>query len=76
MKRKAGETLGLDMPNKNPRGVSNVTLQRRVGNLKAMEEIQAKYIQDEEFRKRLKSLSSKDLAAAIKPIINKKGGKK
>ncbi|MBR3210078.1 MAG: hypothetical protein IKF82_07455 [Bacilli bacterium] len=74
-KREAGEALGLQMPEKNPRGVSNATFQRRLGNLKAMEEIQAKYIQDQEFRKRLEKFTSKDLSKPIKSIITKKGGK-
>lgn len=74
-KREAGEALGLDMPDKNPRGVSNATFQRRLGNLKAMEEIQAKYTQDKEFRARLEKFSAKDLSKPIKSIITKKGGK-
>lgn len=74
-KREAGESLGLDMPEKNPRGVSNATFQRRLGNLKAMEEIQAKYTQDKEFRARLEKYSAKDLSKPIKSIITKKGGK-
>lgn len=74
-KREAGEALGLQMPEKNPRGVSNATFQRRLGNLKAMEEIQAKYTQDKEFRKRLEKFTAKDLSKPIKTIITKKGGK-
>lgn len=74
-KREAGEALGLQMPEKNPRGVSNATFQRRLGNLKAMEEIQAKYTQDKEFRKRLEKFTAKDLSKPIKSIITKKGGK-
>lgn len=74
-KKEAGEALGLQMPEKKPRGVSNATFQRRLGNLKAMEEIQAKYIQDQEFRKRLEKFTAKDLSKPIKSIITKKGGK-
>lgn len=74
-KREAGEALGLQMPEKNPRGVSNATFQRRLGNLKAMEEIQAKYTQDKEFRKRLEKFTAKDLSKPIKTVITKKGGK-
>lgn len=72
-KREAGETLGLDLPNKMPRGVSRATFERRMGNLKAMEEIQAKYVQNKEFRERLEKYSSKELSEAIKSKITKKG---
>lgn len=75
-KREAAKALGIELPNKNPRGVSNATLARRMGNLKAMEEIQAKYIQNKEFRERLANIKAKSVAAAIKTNINKKGGKK
>lgn len=74
-KRAAGEALGLQMPDKMPRGVSKATYERRLGNLKAMEEIQAKYTQDKELRKRLEKFTAKDLSKPIKTIITKKGGK-
>lgn len=72
-KREAGEALGLNLPNKMPRGVSQATFERRMGNLKAMEEIQAKYVQNKEFRERLEKYSSKELSEAIKSKITKKG---
>lgn len=75
-KREAAEAMGIQLPQKNPRGVSNATYERRVGNAKAMEEIQARYIQNKEFRERLKNIKTKALAAALKTEINKKGGKK
>lgn len=75
-KREAAEAMGIQLPQKNPRGVSNATYERRVGNAKAMEEIQARYIQNKEFRERLKGIKTKALAAALKTEINKKGGKK
>lgn len=75
-KREAANALGIELPQKNPRGVSNATYQRRIGNAKAMEAIQAKYIQDKEFRQRLSNLKTSDVAAALKVEINKKGGKK
>lgn len=75
-KSKAAKAMGIDLPPKNPRGVSNKTFNRRYANAQAMQVIQEKYLQDAEFRKRISNIKPKDLAAAMKPEINKRGGKK
>ena len=78
-KQKAAKKLGIDLPQKNPRGVSQATFNRRMANSKAMEEIHTKYVQDADFRKRIEGLSPKDMAEAMKSEIRTKkklGGKK
>lgn len=76
-KQKARNALGVNLPQKNPRGVGMKTFDRRMANAMAMEEIQNKYAQKADFRERLKGIKTKDLANAMKPEINKKqGGKK
>ena len=75
-KQKAEKTLGLENPLKMPRGVQKRAFDRRMANAIAMEEIHSKYAQNKEFRDKIRGLKSKDIAKAIKPEINKKGGTK
>ena len=75
-KQEAAEAMGITLPEKKPRGVQTPAFTRRMANAKAMEAIHTRYAQDKDFRKRLEGLKAKDIAAAIKPDINKKGGKK
>ncbi len=71
-KQKAAKELGIDLPQKNPRGVSNTAFDRRMANAKAMEEIHTKYIQKADFRKRIEGLKTSDIAEALKPEIRAK----
>ena len=77
-KQKAAKAMGIELPQKNPRGVSKQTYDRRMANAKAMEQIHTRYVQDADFRKRLESIKTEDIAEAIKGEIRskKKGGKK
>lgn len=76
-KQKAQKALGVTSPLKKPRGVGQVTYDRRMANAMAMEEIQNKYAQNADFRERIRGIKPKALAQAMKPEINKKqGGKK
>lgn len=72
-RKQASEALGIE-DTKLPKSIKQKTYDRRYANAKAMEEIHNKYVQNKEFRERIKNLSSKDLAKAIKPDINKRLG--
>ena len=77
-KQNASKDLGIDIPNKMPRGVSQKTFDRRQANANAMKEILSKYSQNKEWRERLEKYSAKDLANTLNPTIRAraKGGKK
>lgn len=75
-KQEAAEAMGVTLPEKKPRGVQTPAFTRRMANAKAMEEIHTRYAQDKDFRRRIANLKAKDIAKAIKPEIDKKGGKK
>ena len=70
--QEAGEALGLNNPQKNPRGVSNKTYERRMANANAMREILSKASQSKDFRDRLEKFSSKDLSNALNKQIRAK----
>ncbi len=74
-KQNAAKDLGIEIPEKNPRGVSQKTFDRRMANAKAMEEIVRKYAQDKDWRDRLEKYTAKDLSRVLNPSIrSKKGG--
>lgn len=76
-KQNASKDLGIDIPNKMPRGVSQRTFERRQANAIAMKEILTRYSQNKEWRDRLEKYSAKNLAETLNPTIRaKKGGKK
>lgn len=70
--QQAASELGINNPQKNPRGVSNRTFERRTANANAMREILMRASQDSDFRERLKKFSSKDLSQALNPQIRAK----
>ncbi len=70
-----GDLLGTKYEKK-PRGVGQKTFERRKANAISFQKIQSSYIQQQEFRDRLRKFSAKEVAEAIKPEIDKKGGKK
>ena len=74
-KKEASAALGIE-DNKLPKSIKQKTYDRRFANAKAMEAIHTRYAQNKEFRERIKNLSPKDIAAAIKPDINKSIKKK
>jgi len=69
-KKEASAALGIE-DNKLPKSIKQKTYDRRFANAQAMEAIHTRYAQNKEFRQRLEKLSSKDIAKAIKPEINK-----
>lgn len=75
-KQNASKDLGIDIPNKMPRGVSQKTFDRRQANANAMKEILSKFSQNKEWRDRLEKYSVKDLAKTLNPTIRARGGKK
>lgn len=77
--KRAEEALGdiIGEPyNKKPRGVGQKTFDRRTANAETMKVIFQKAAQDKAFRERISKFSTSDIARAIKPTIDKKGGKK
>lgn len=78
--KRAEEALGniIGEPyNKKPRGVGQKTFDRRTANAQTMQVILQKAAQDKAFRDRIEKFSVGELAAALKPTIDKKkGGKK
>lgn len=68
--------MGLAEYNKKPRGVQQKTFERRQANLQAMREIREKWTQNKEFRERINKSSNTNLAATLKPTIDKKETKK
>lgn len=76
--QQAAQAMGINNPQKNPRGVSTKTFERRTANATAMQEILTKASQNKDFRERLEKFTSKDLANALNPQIRTrpKGGKK
>lgn len=74
--QQARNELGIETPQKNPRGVNNRTYERRQANANAMREILTRASQSEDFRERLKRFSSKDLSNALNPKIRTKAPKK
>lgn len=73
--QEAAQAMGLDNPQKNPRGVSNKTFERRTANANAMREILMKASQSADFRERLEKFSSKDISKALNPQIRTKSKK-
>lgn len=74
-KQAASKELGINIPQKNPRGVSQKAFERRQANAMAMKEILTKYSQEKEWRYRLEKFSTKELSATLNPgIRGKKGG--
>lgn len=68
-KQKASKDLGINLPQKNPRGVSNKTFDRRLANLKAYQQILNQFIQNKDFRERINKYTAKDLSGALNPQI-------
>lgn len=74
-KQAASKELGINIPQKNPRGVSQKVFERRQANAMAMKEILTKYSQEKDWRDRLAKFSTKDLSGVLNPSIRgKKGG--
>lgn len=73
--QQAGEALGINNPQKNPRGVSNKTFERRTANANAMREILTRASQSADFRERLEKFSSKDISKALNPQIRTRKAK-
>ena len=70
-----GDVIG-EKYNKKPRGVGQKTYDRRTANANTMQVILQKAAQDQAFRERINKFSSKQLAKALKPSIDKKEVKK
>ena len=70
--QKARASMGLAPTGKNPRGVSNKTFERRSANAEAMRSILSKYVQNAEFREKLKGLKAKDISTALNTEIRGK----
>lgn len=71
-----GDVIGQPY-DKKPRGVGQKTFDRRTANAQTMQVILQKAAQDKAFRDRIEKFSVGELAAALKPTIDKKkGGKK
>lgn len=71
-----GDVIGQPYEKK-PRGVGQKTFDRRTANAQTMQVILQKAAQDKAFRDRIEKFSVGELAAAMKPTIDKKkGGKK
>ena len=70
--QQARESMGLSPTGKNPRGVSNKTFERRSANAQAMQGILTKYVQNAEFRDRLKNLKAKEISQALNKEIRGK----
>ena len=68
--------MGLEEYSKKPRGVQQKAFDRRMANLQAMQEIRQKWSQNKDFRDRINKSSSSQLAATLKPTIDKKESKK
>ena len=74
-KQAASKELGINIPQKNPRGVSQKAFERRQANAMAMKEILTKYSQEKDWRDRLEKFSTKELSATLNPSIRgRKGG--
>lgn len=70
--RRTAESLGVDFPKKNPRGVNNKTFARRLANAESFRKISADWQQKEDWIERRKFIlesKSEDLANAFKPTI-------
>lgn len=66
-----GDIIGQPY-DKKPRGIGQKTFDRRTANAQTMQVILQKASQDAEFRKRIEKFSVGELAAALKPTIDKK----
>lgn len=70
--QKARSALGLEPTNKNPRGVSQQTHDRRYALGQSMKEIIRIRMQDKDYAQRLKSLSTEEISLALNKEIRKK----
>ena len=70
--QKASKDLGLNNPQKNPRGVSKNTYERRTANAQAMQRILSQYVQNKDFRERISKYTAQDLSNALNPQIRSK----
>lgn len=68
-KQKASKDLGINNPQKNPRGVSKPTFERRTANAQAMRQILSQYVQNKDFRERINKYTAKDLSGALNPQV-------
>lgn len=80
IKARAGaEAMGINYPQKNPRGVSNKTFERRQANAETMKRILSQYVQNKDFRERISKFKPNELAGALNPQVRSKkkiGGEK